>query len=62
MKLASEKVLRIKPEKRQFPRKSIQFLSYILENRTNRPSDDKTRVTNIFPLPQTKKASKDSWD
>ncbi|GBP02651.1 Retrovirus-related Pol polyprotein from transposon 17.6 [Eumeta japonica] len=59
LKVASENGLVIKWSKCQILRKSIDFLGYVIEDSTIRPSEEKTRAVSIFLCPRVKKLYKD---
>lgn len=56
LEVASKNGLRINWSKCQIAQRKVQFLGYVVENGTIRPSDEKTQAVANFPLPGDKKA------
>lgn len=54
--IASENGLKLKWTKCQFLKTKIEFLGYIIEGGTIKPSDEKTRAVKEFPKPTDKKS------
>ena len=56
LEVARKNRLNIKWSKCQFLRKKINFLGYIIENSTIRPSEEKTKTVTSYPLPLNQKS------
>lgn len=56
LSVAEKHGLQIKWEKCQFLQRKVNFLGYIVENSTIRPSSEKTAAVANFPIPRDKKS------
>lgn len=53
LKIAAQNGLNINFNKCKFLRKTLQFLGFIIENGTMKPSEEKTKAIAKFPMPKT---------